>query len=335
MLARVVARFKAAAEGGGYWDEAVKDLNQFNSLFSQVERKPQDATVLKKCVNGTNKLIKLAIWAGKCLTKSVDTTLLTARREIARLAKTKEAPAEELLNAIHQFKKAVQEALDSTAPENFTYQGFKVTNEQHLSDEMCRKALEGVNFLKALFKKRGVQNLIEQGIARIVLVLDAGASAFFHSGTRELTLSVGELSKGNSGRFIDTFVGETVLHEFGHYVHRNYITGEAASAWDAPWEGLPSLANPHALRVPDAKRKEQLDPLEIVTDYGKVDKYEDFAETFMIFMAAPEKLTPTSKFRMQRALSLSGLYGKPVLKFATKDLLASVVERFKAKTMYI
>jgi hypothetical protein len=50
-----------------------------------------------------------------------------------------------------------------------------------------------------------------------------------------------------------------------------------------------------------------LDPLEIVTDYGKQDKFEDFAETFMLFMVAPEKLTPTTKFRMQRALSLSGL----------------------------
>jgi len=302
------------------WDDAVKDLNQFNSLYAQVERKPQDLAVLRKCINGINKVPKVSVWAMKCLAPDTyKTVYLPATREVSKLARDKEAPADLLLAAIHQYKKAVQTALDSTAPESFTYEGFNVVNEEHISDELCRKALEGVDFLKALFKKRGVKDLIEQGIARIVLVLDAGASAFFHAGTRELTLSVPELSKGNAGRFIDTFAGETVLHEFGHYVHRNYITGEAAEAWDEPWEGLPSLADPHALRDSNPKRQERLDPLEIVTEYGKTDKYEDFAETFMVFMSAPEKLTPTSKFRMQRALSLSGLYGKPVLRLSSKD----------------
>ena len=121
------------------------------------------------------------------------------------------------------------------------------------------------------------------------------------------------------------------LHEFGHYVHRNFITGEAREAWEAPWEGLPSLADPsNRHQQSDPKRKEQLDPLEIVTEYGKTDKYEDFAETFMVFMAAPEKLTPMAKFRMQRALSLSGLYGKPVMHLAN-DLTSRVVARFRSR----
>lgn len=299
-----------------YWNDAVGDLHEFNSLYAQVERKPQDKGVLTKCVGRADKMTKLFVWAKKCLSDGAYAKILSAWREIGKIAKTRGAPEDDLRATLERFKTATQEALDGTAPETFTYQGFHVDNREHFADDLCRKTLEGVDFLKALFKKRGVDHLLEQGVARILLVLDAEGSAFFDSGKRELTLSVPELSKARQGRFVDTFTGEAILHEFGHYVHRNFITGEAREAWDEPWGDLQSLADPNTPRT-DPRRKEQLDPLEIVTDYGKTDKYEDFAETFMIFMAAPEKLTPTAKYRMQRALSLSGLYGRPVLRMAT------------------
>jgi hypothetical protein len=50
-----------------------------------------------------------------------------------------------------------------------------------------------------------------------------------------------------------------------------------------------------------------------------MNEREDFAEAFVAFMIAPEKLTPEAKFRMQRALSLSGLYGKHVMHLARED----------------
>jgi len=327
-IQRVAARAAQGSEGD-YWAGAAKDINQFNTLYAQVEKKPQDTKTLMKCVNGTNKLHLLGVWAKKCLTDASYSEHLVARRVINGLTKDKEANPEALLAGIEAFKDATQRALESTAPESFTYQGFKVSNEQHFSDELCRKALGGLDFLKALFKKRGVVNLIEGGISRVVLVYEAGgAVAYFHSGSREMVISIAEVAKESKARILDDFVNETILHEFGHYVHRNYITGEARDAWEDPWGDLPSLANPNAPRVPDSKRKEQLDPLEIVTEYGKVDKYEDFAETFLVFMAAPEKLTPTAKFRMQRALSLSGLYGKPVLRLASESQAARVVSLF-------
>lgn len=58
--------------------------------------------------------------------------------------------------------------------------------------------------------------------------------------------------------------------------------------------------------------------LEIPSWYGKENEKEDFAETFVAFMDAPEKLTPTSKYRMQRTLWLSGLYGKKVVRLAKR-----------------
>jgi hypothetical protein len=69
-----------------------------------------------------------------------------------------------------------------------------------------------------------------------------------------------------------------------------------------------------------------LGQLEIVSDYGRTNEKEDFAETFVAFLAAPASLTPTAKFRMQRALSLSGFYNKPVMRLARK-----VAERFLSK----
>jgi len=92
------------------------------------------------------------------------------------------------------------------------------------------------------------------------------------------------------------------LHEVGHHVHINYLPAPAVAAWDAPW---------------DAGEKGRS-----VSQYGRKDKYEDFAETFVAFMAAPERLTPETEYRMKRTLSLAGLYGRPVVK------LARVVERY-------
>lgn len=315
------------------WDDAVKDLKKFNSLYAPVERKPQDLVVLRKCLEGVSKLTKLIKWGELCLTYAIlDDQLLPAWKAASKLAKDEKAPAEDVLAAIRQFKKAVQETLDSTAPESFTYQGFKISNKDHLADDLCRKVLAGIDFIKALFKKRGVENLVEEGIVRINLVSDTGgAFAFFNIRTREMTLPAAHLAEGKPGRFFDTLASETILHEFGHYVHENYIRGEAAEAWNAPWEGITDVKDVHpALRKKDLSRKEKLDPLEVVTEYGEVNQYEDFAETFMVFMAAPEKLTPTSKFRMQRALSLSGLYGKPVIRLSSKDevLALRVAARF-------
>jgi hypothetical protein len=80
--------------------------------------------------------------------------------------------------------------------------------------------------------------------------------------------------------------------------------------YQVPAEAIAEIreANP---KIDDAV-KEEMAKLEPVTDYATTNELEDFAETFVAFMAAPEKLTKNSKERMQRTLSLSGLYGKPI-----------------------
>lgn len=56
--------------------------------------------------------------------------------------------------------------------------------------------------------------------------------------------------------------------------------------------------------------------IDTVSDYGRTDKDEDFAETFRAWILSPNTLTDKAKYRMQRTLSLSHLYGKPVMRLA-------------------
>jgi hypothetical protein len=90
------------------------------------------------------------------------------------------------------------------------------------------------------------------------------------------------------------------------------------------WEGSMSVSkevqaeflkqNPQLQKAVD----EAKESLGIVSEYGKTDKYEDFAETFRAWMIKPSALTDQAKYRMQRTLSLSGLYGKPIMRLSVK-----------------
>lgn len=50
------------------------------------------------------------------------------------------------------------------------------------------------------------------------------------------------------------------------------------------------------------------------SEYGESNNQEDFAETFVVFMTNPENLSEKARFRMKRALSLSALHGKEIMK---------------------
>lgn len=66
----------------------------------------------------------------------------------------------------------------------------------------------------------------------------------------------------------------------------------------------------------DSAVAQAIEALHVPTEYAKTNEREDFAESFVAFMSAPEKLSDVGKFRMQRALSMSGLYGKPLMRLA-------------------
>ncbi|MHC4781169.1 MAG: hypothetical protein ACYTFG_21555, partial [Planctomycetota bacterium] len=69
----------------------------------------------------------------------------------------------------------------------------------------------------------------------------------------------------------------------------------------------------------DKSVAEAIDALEVPSWYARTNVKEDFAESFVAFMDAPEKLSDQGTYRMQRALSLAGLYGKPIMRLASED----------------
>lgn len=354
----------------------------------------------------------------------------------------------ELLDA---YSSAIQKVLDASAPARFGYQGFKIENPERMGEQKCRYLLEGVDYVVALFKKRGVTPILRDTVKTIRLLpyLNGGkanfsAHGFYYPQHQVIEMSAKAIGQG-AGRFMK-WVNEVFLHEVGHHVHLNFLPPAAKAAWDQGWDQVKDkkklkdsvfgkishadrvkyftllqkheweigtvakklkgidkikfgvwlrsplmggplikpkqwkltkdgdavfsfLSNParelkerYDIDVGGTGYKERLtekthrimenlgidwsgdypvppalveemakaDPsiskavdeamakLEIVSDYGKTDEQEDFAETFVAFMDAPAQLTPTAKFRMQRALSLSGLYGKQVMKLALK-----------------
>ena len=65
-----------------------------------------------------------------------------------------------------------------------------------------------------------------------------------------------------------------------------------------------------------------LDALEMPTSYARTNEREDFAETFVAFMADPGRLSKQARYRMKRALALSDLYGKTIMKLASTSRVA-------------
>lgn len=453
---KVLARHKLAAER--LWDGALRDIQQFNKKYQEAQHADVKSEAGQKLLNdfafrkdGTAPSFPGTAfheWMSKAfgMMDIDDPDALRPRGPIVLGIADGKGDYSIFLEDLDAYAKALNDVVKTTAPEQFTYYGFKIQNLDHFGDLQARRLLEGIDYVVALFKKRGLDHLLKEGITQVNLAFDLGGGTlglyFAHS--REISLSREAIGRG-TGRFMK-WVNEVFLHEFGHYVHMNYLSKEAVEVWDSAWEEVkdkkklyaeafksvtaaersrffdvlnasdwdPSKASkklePVAkvkfgvwLRSPligsplitdkqfrwtkdgqrlaayfknpqqfiadnydlrpnedgylnqEARSDKQMrdkigllysgglpispdiveelskaDPsmqktvddalvkLEVVSPYGKTNEYEDFAESFVAFVGAPEKLTPTAKFRMQQALSLSGLYGKQVMRLAQR-----------------
>jgi hypothetical protein len=315
--ARVASLFQEVrrASETSLWENAVADMAAFNKTYTNAMKGPSPARLKK-----VNRILGPYLWAKAVLPTYFQQTLLPAARSLSALTRDRDASEEDQRKGLERYREVLQGALNQAGSPTFTYKGFRVSNPERLPDALTLRALGGIDYLRALFKKRGLDTALEAAVSHIRIVPE-GPSGTFHAGTGELTLSTAE---SKPGRFGPSFIGETLIHEIGHAIHRVFITGEARQAWDQPWdelvrEGLPeTLAYGYPSQGDRERRDERLNPLQIVTDYGRTDKYEDFAETFLVFVVAPEKLSPVARYRIQRALSLSGLYGKPVARLAAR-----------------
>jgi hypothetical protein len=470
--------------GASPWVEAQKALDQFNELYLEAQKRfkgtghddpDADEALLKKFAfvpspaapsfpgSAFMTWMSYAFFIGDVPDPEsvrpkgrMIMEIIDGRRDI-----------QDFLTALDDYSDALRAVVRDIAPEKFSYQGFKVRNEDRLGDKMCRRLLEGADYITALFKKRGVEPLLHTGVSEVILASPPTLQRYggketnlglYLSTSRSIVLSTELVGRG-TGRFME-WINEAFLHEFGHFVHMSYLPPPAVEAWDAPWGGVkerqealakafksisagerakffdvlhfakfdasraakkldpvsrvkfgvwlrnPIMGDPLitdkqfrltkagqyvALFYTDRKRfmqenydwmpegseeydrqvgnvhkrlqdklgllwdgalsipvaaveelskadpsmqkavEEALDKLEIVSPYGRTNEKEDFAETFVAFVGAPEKLTPTAKFRMQRTLSLANFYNKPVMRLsaAEKDSLTQhLVSRF-------
>ncbi len=452
---RVARRFMATEH---FWAQAESDLRIFNDRYAEAHRlrEPIDEVgdrLLNEFAfrkNGTAPSFSgtgFREWLSRAF-GLMDVDDPDAHRPMGALTlevADGKRPLRDFLEALDQYKDALQAVVHATAPASFEYQGFKITNPEHIGEAQARRMLEGIDYVVALFKTKGLDHLLHDGVTSIDLQLDLGGNThgLYFTNTRHIALSARAL--GGSGRMGLKWINEVFLHEFGHYVHLHHLSKEAKEVWDHGWHEVhekkkevetlfnnisqgerqkffdlikashwdvasaarklkgiakvkfgawlrqPMIGQPLItdkqfrltkdgesvfsffrdpkkymadhydwyekdgeeytrqlerverqrldrltllyagnLPVPRAVVEElaKSDPemnkavadaiakLEIVSDYGKTDEREDFAESFVAFVGAPGKLTPTAKFRMQQALALSGLYGKHVMRLA-------------------
>jgi hypothetical protein len=346
-----------------------------------------------------------------------------------------------LLTQITAHERSIQRYLDQLGPEQFNYKGFKIQDRFHLGPDKMSMVFDAINFLLAVFRKRGVPNLIQEGLQEVILRDTGDAGGLYNS--RAKTIELGPtLLTDQVHRLLgnDSWILGSFMHEFGHHIHMNYVTGDAQAFWDGAWDPIHELKGtldkisqgelerffallekdgfnptktakrlkgadkikfaywlrdpgfgepiitPNQFRLtkrgreifdvlrdpegyvqriygyspeepefkkrvwkvvehkkkilgvgystglriaPEMVRKlKEADPeidaainslyesLGIPSEYGKTNELEDFADTFVLFMTAPEKLSPNALYRMKRTLWLSGFGGKPVSKLA-------------------
>jgi len=93
-------------------------------------------------------------------------------------------------------------------------------------------------------------------------------------------------------------------------------------------------ASVEKVRAEDRSVDDALDALGIPTAYGRTNVKEDFAETFVLWMVHPERLSEQARNRMGRALWLSGFYGKPVMRVArrgNREMASYIAKRVAAR----
>jgi hypothetical protein len=213
IASRVAARHKIAVSS--LWEDAVVALQTFNQRYDDAQRlrEPLDergkellyAFAFRK--NGTAPSFDspFKTWMSKCiLTTSVDDLdKLRIPGDFIMEVRNGEKPLAEFLRRLEDYKDAIQAIVDATAPEKFNYQGFGVTNNEHIDEDSAMKALEGLDYIVALFKTKGMENLIKKGIQDIQLVPDAdGWAGLYTSTIQRITINVRAVISKGAGRFI-------------------------------------------------------------------------------------------------------------------------------------
>jgi hypothetical protein len=466
----VVRRFIAASPNDyPVWSDVVDDLGKFNDFYRLAQKTFQGNQDPGK---DAREELEPGLFAGKLYPETTKAAgnwlelnfpknyprLLTIGKEVRKALQSAILDGDR--GSISGFMMMLEayfdilndEFINKRVPDRFTYQGFKVLNQQGLAEPLVRMMLDGVDFLVALFKKRGMEKALSEAVQKIELLYKdpyGNAAGWYFANKKTIAIIGSQMHKG-AGKLWKNWIQEVFIHEFGHHVHHE-LPPDAWKAWEEawasveearekfevekiritggdrlrfyelleknnwnpaitarklkpidklkfgtwlrePWLGEPlitpkqfrftprgknmfeALADPleytrkrnapaphgdeeayektlmdeaesrtrrykevlgvddkslgtnqlvskgvaEQLRAEAKSIDEALDKLEMPTGYARTNPMEDFAETFVAFMVAPERLSNQAQFRMQRALSLAGLYGKPIMRIATR-----------------
>lgn len=441
----------SAASTDPLWANAKKALEKFKAALSEVRSidptSEQGRDALEKYAFLPNNLMisvnpDFEKWMKVAFDDSLG-ELETLRHHGGRFMDATPEVYRDVMKRLDAYEAKVQEYLNQLGPTSYAYKGFKITDKFRLGPEITQRVLGSIDYLLAFFKKRGVEKLLHEGIQEVILQDTGDAGALYDSSTQTIEIGHTVLISRQHRMLSEGFwLMGSFMHEFAHFVHMNYIKGEAKAFWDKTWDVVKQIKNklevvsaaelerfynmlekdgfnpsktnrrlnslekvkfaywlrnpgygdplitPKQLRptkqgkkifdllrdpskyvqdiyghppgTPDSDRliekvrksKKQIlglgyssglrispkivnemkksDPvfnkdleeaykqLGVPTEYGKKDEYEDFADTFVIFMTNPEKLSENATYRMKRTLWLSGFGGKPVMRLAQR-----------------
>jgi len=227
---------------------------------------------------------------------------------------------------VGRVRDEIKKKLAEAGPSHFRWRGFLIQNPERLSDQIVERGLDHAAHVLALFRKRGVEDALVASVKvwRFDLADNysqhGSAGGWYDSRDQSVTFAYGK----KWGK--ETY--ETLIHEIGHHLHLRYLHGEARAAWDAPWADVPEEYDRWLGQMmgPNRDRAKAVDRLDVPTEYARTNVFEDFAETFTAFVLRPNTLSPLAKFRMQRALSLSNLYGKKVMRLSAESVASKFLE---------
>ena len=465
---RVLARYRVKLGAtSGIWDNAVKALKAFQVAVKAVKAvapTSEDTSALRKYAFLPSPLAVtlddgFSTWVNLAFGANTASQLDILRPKGTQLLKGDDLSVvyAEFIKSLDSYQAEIQVYLDQVGPETFTYNGFKVVDTIHVGNLKRKMVFDAIDFLVALFKRRGAEGLLHDSITRIIINSELGHSGSYTPMSKEVTLSVGEcLDPNYCGKLWCNWVQEVMLHEFGHYVGMSLISKEARDFWNQTWAPVtelrrsleqvsqaemqryygmleqdkfvpavtakrlkgvdkvkfaywlrhPTMNDPlitpgrfkltghgesifERLRDPlkyvrehcisslgnnsdeenvqrsveqaqdvlglgfasglamnkkDVEEIRKADPsidqaletaystLGVPSDYGKTNEKEDFAESFVLFMTAPEKLSENALYRMKHTLWLSGFGGKSVMEHLAKRVLAKYKAKKQVKT---
>lgn len=122
----------------------------------------------------------------------------------------------------------------------FTYKGFHVV-DHGVQEEVINLMLSGIDSLVAIFKHKGMEKLLREGVSSVHLraygdILEEHATYTY--ATKQIDVYAKVTGPGIVGRYIKDWITEVFMHEFGHAVHMNLLHPEARAEWDAAWGGV-------------------------------------------------------------------------------------------------